>query len=352
MANRTDPTLVSRTRSRYRCVSTRLWGDERFRALSAAKPNAQTLWLFLITGPLTTNVPGLMRGSPQVIADELNWRARQTHLCFAEIEAQKMLRFDRAHRVIWIETAINHNPPSSTNAVRSWFPTIRDCFPECEIVSEALTSLRQSLFRIGPSWADAFDEAFPKKTGKAYDKPSPIQEAGSRNQDRSTSSSSDHARASEVQHSTEGIADLAAHAVMQWNAFAGTLLPKTSNLAPTDKRHFAERVQEDRSSRGRFEFWTVVGERARDAEFLRDKHGGPATFAWVIATEERLTKLLSGAYDQVNAPAPRNQTAAERSIAAGLRLVEEAEERERVQSGVARVDESTPLHELPARTTR
>src|SRR5690349_15303845 len=47
--------------ARYRKVDTRIWGDTKFRDLSSPGPSAKYLWLFVLTGPHTSNVPGLFR---------------------------------------------------------------------------------------------------------------------------------------------------------------------------------------------------------------------------------------------------------------------------------------------------
>jgi len=54
----------------YRNVSVRMWGDERFRRLSN---DAKFLWLYLLTGPHTTALPGLFAASKAHIAEELAW---------------------------------------------------------------------------------------------------------------------------------------------------------------------------------------------------------------------------------------------------------------------------------------
>src|SRR6516162_7361559 len=56
---------------RYRRVSTRMWGDEKFRRLSAPKPNGRSLWLLLVTGPQTSPVPGLFHAGQAALAEEL-----------------------------------------------------------------------------------------------------------------------------------------------------------------------------------------------------------------------------------------------------------------------------------------
>src|SRR6266446_3179831 len=49
------------TMSRYRKIDTRMWGDVRFRELSSPSPSGKYLWMFLLTGPQTSNIPGLFR---------------------------------------------------------------------------------------------------------------------------------------------------------------------------------------------------------------------------------------------------------------------------------------------------
>lgn len=46
--------------SRYRKIYVKLWCDQKFRDLYSPLPNAQTLWLFLLTGPPTTCIPDLL----------------------------------------------------------------------------------------------------------------------------------------------------------------------------------------------------------------------------------------------------------------------------------------------------
>ncbi|HEY3234629.1 MAG TPA: hypothetical protein VGJ84_07920, partial [Polyangiaceae bacterium] len=60
---------------RYSKVSRRMWDDERFRELSPAPPNAQTLWQRLLTGPELGCVPGLYTARLGGLADALGWPA-------------------------------------------------------------------------------------------------------------------------------------------------------------------------------------------------------------------------------------------------------------------------------------
>jgi hypothetical protein len=145
-----------------------MWNDERFRKLSAPKPNAQTLWKRLLTGPELTNIPGLFSVRLAGLADALGWPLAATKKCWKEIEAQGMARADWKAGLVWLPNAVQHNKPQSLNVVRSWGPTIAE-LPECALRDEAVAALRISVEAMGDAWADAFREALGD--GKAHGLP-------------------------------------------------------------------------------------------------------------------------------------------------------------------------------------
>lgn len=273
-------------RDRYRRISTRMWNDEKFASLSKAPPNAQTLWIWLLTGPFSTNIPGLLRVGEASISEDLDWPLDQVKTVVAELESKSMIVVDRRHRVVWLPRAIAHNPPTSINTVKGWGSTIRDLFPECPLVREAMLEIRKHLVKINSPFLGTYDGAsvLPKPLPSAFQEAgSRRQEAGSRKQDQ------DSARAPEV-------GALLLHAAERWDHHVAEVLPR-AQLAAADQDNFSERILVDRPVRGRFEFWDAVAERAAKAEFLRNKRGGPATFSWVIATEDHLVRLLAGKYN-------------------------------------------------------
>jgi hypothetical protein len=91
---------------RYRRVSTRMWGDEKFRRLSAPKPNGRSLWLLLVTGPQTSPVPGLFHAGQAALAEELGWPLPGFQKAWREIEQLEMAIADWTARVVWIPKAI------------------------------------------------------------------------------------------------------------------------------------------------------------------------------------------------------------------------------------------------------
>lgn len=163
------------TRSRYRKVEVRTWGDEKFRELSPMPPSGQGLWLFLICGPHTGPIPGLFRAGRAAMAEELGWEMEAFDKAFGEVLQQGMAKADFRARVVWVPKAIKHNRPESPNVVRSWASEF-DLIPECSLKWEALAALRDCIYGLGESFAKAFDEAFGKASGKPSPKAMPNQE--------------------------------------------------------------------------------------------------------------------------------------------------------------------------------
>lgn len=129
----------------YSKVSRRMWTDERFRALSAPKPNAQTLWQYLLTGQRCTSIPGLIAAGVLGLADDLNWPANATKKCLAEIEAAGMAVVDHAAKLIWLPNAVTkHNMPANPSVVIGWAVPWKG-LPECALRARAATAIRASL---------------------------------------------------------------------------------------------------------------------------------------------------------------------------------------------------------------
>ncbi len=162
----TNDSSVHRKGGRYSKVSRRVWNDEKFRALSAPKPNAQTLWFRILTGPELTNVPGLFSAWPAGMAQALGWPAEAFSKAFEEVSAKGMAKADWTAGVAWVPNAIEYNRPESPNVVRSW-RTAWEEIPECQLKAQAYERLRAFLEGMGEAFAKAFDEACGKPSAKA-----------------------------------------------------------------------------------------------------------------------------------------------------------------------------------------
>jgi hypothetical protein len=141
--------------SRYRKVEVRTYGDEKFCKLSRVLPSGQSLWIYLITGPHTTSVPGLFRAGRAALAEELGWSQEAFDKAFQEVFREGMAKADWNSRVVWIPNAIKHNAPENPNVVKGW-ATELDLIPECALKVEALDAIGKHLESMNPAFLEAF----------------------------------------------------------------------------------------------------------------------------------------------------------------------------------------------------
>lgn len=152
------------TNSRYRKVYTKLWADEKFAGLSAPLPNAQTLWVYLLTGPHTRLIPGLYGVGEMTVAEGLHWPLDGVRRAMDEITALGMARFDRQRGLLFIPRAIEYDPPANPNVVRGW-RALWDDLPECDLKREAYDVLRENVVERGENFERAFDASIHRPNG-------------------------------------------------------------------------------------------------------------------------------------------------------------------------------------------
>ena len=176
---------------RWSAVTRAMWTDERFLDLSSPNPNAQTLWLYLLTTPHQIPIPGLLPLGPGAIADDLGWDTSDVRTHLKELEEAGMIMICRRPALIFLPRAIHHNQPANPNMIKGWRNGF-DNLPECVLRGEALTLLREGL---KPSLVPAFDRIFAntakQATVRAAERLSPEKRAkingsanGMRNQDQ------------------------------------------------------------------------------------------------------------------------------------------------------------------------
>lgn len=153
--------------ARYRKVDVRIWGDEKFRSLSAPGPNGQTLWFALLFGEQTGIIPGLAKVGELAFAEQLNWTLNGFRDAFQDVSRQGMAKADWKARLVWVPKAIRYNTPTSPNIVKHWAEAWNE-LPECELKAEAHRELESFLNGIGDAFGNAFREACPKPSGMPY----------------------------------------------------------------------------------------------------------------------------------------------------------------------------------------
>lgn len=155
-----------------------MWADRKFRALSAPPPNGRTLWMYLLCGPRTCALPGLVVASEGVIAADLGWTLEGFRDAFAEVSAQGMAKADWKAGLVVLPRALmtssgprDTSRPESPNVLKHWL-TLWHEIPECDLKDQYRQWLKTFADALGQGFAKAFHEAF----AKAGPPPSPNQE--------------------------------------------------------------------------------------------------------------------------------------------------------------------------------
>ncbi|MGN6107263.1 MAG: hypothetical protein ACTHU0_19300 [Kofleriaceae bacterium] len=169
--------------ARYRKIEIAVWHDERFRALSSAPANGQTLWLYLLCGPRTTIFPGLVVARQEVIASDLGWPLEAFREAYGEAFREGLVEADWKAGVVVLRKALldSHGDPRDTarpespNVLKSWAKSWGD-IPECELKRSYLRSLESFAEGLGKGFTKAFTEGFRKALGKPSLHPSSNQE--------------------------------------------------------------------------------------------------------------------------------------------------------------------------------
>lgn len=139
-------------------IATNTWVDSHFKQLSAAAPNAQTLWMRLSIAPESGKIPGLIAATIEHIAHSLGWSVQATRSCWDEIEAIGWGFADWEAGLIWLPNTIFQNGPTNPNVVKSWWRHW-DELPKCGLLYQAWDRLDCILALRGKKWHAAFVEA-------------------------------------------------------------------------------------------------------------------------------------------------------------------------------------------------
>ncbi len=148
----------------HRKIDVRMYGDAKYCALSKPLPNAQTLWIHLLTGPHTTSLPGLSQIGLAALSEALGFPKKSLLRCFAELNEQKISYADWNARVVWVPNCIKYNPPENPNVVKSW-AHYWDVIPECPLKVKAFLHYSEYFKN-----KQAFHKAFRDTFGEHYRK--------------------------------------------------------------------------------------------------------------------------------------------------------------------------------------
>lgn len=138
---------------RYQKVLVTTWMGETVRDASDA---ARVLFLYLLTGPETTLLTGIVPASIGTIAHRLRWSEDKVRATMAELVADGSVVHDEDAGVTWLSNAIEHNPPINPSIVRSWEGKWNEV-PKCPLKVAAYQVLRSWCAEKGAPWLAAFD---------------------------------------------------------------------------------------------------------------------------------------------------------------------------------------------------
>lgn len=147
--------------ARYRKIDVRIYADEKFRALSRPKPNGQSLFIYCLTCPETTSIPGLFCAGEAGMAEALGWSLQGFRHAFGEAKALGLIDADWKARVVWVPNAVKYNPPESINVVKAW-RNAWDEIPECELKELAFQRIQALAVALGDGIGEAITQAFAK----------------------------------------------------------------------------------------------------------------------------------------------------------------------------------------------
>lgn len=245
---------------KYRKSEVRMWTDAAFCELSAPPPNGQTLWLYLLTGPRTTAIPGCIVATDVVLADDLGWDLEGFRKAFSEIENLGLATADWGAGLVVLSKALiddsgnarDTNKPGNPNILRGWANTFEE-LPDCDLKSEVLSRIKSLSQSLSKGFAKAFDEGFRKALGKASVKPlgkalaKPLAKAFTQEQEQEQEERDTPLLFSEPTEAARDLAiDLAAACCEALNAATGSSYqPTASETRKLARRLAAKRVTPD-----------------------------------------------------------------------------------------------------------
>jgi hypothetical protein len=147
--------------ARYICNDLRLFGDEKFRALSPLAPSGQGLFLFLLNNPRNSGIPGLYSAGKAALAEELGWGLTDFEQCFQELSHAGMAKADWKNRIVWLPNCLRYNAPNASSIVIHW-GKVADELIDCELVRQGIQGLYECCQSKDVTYQKAFTKAFPR----------------------------------------------------------------------------------------------------------------------------------------------------------------------------------------------
>ena len=123
--------------SSYSVLRRNFWDDREMVGLGERE---QLLLIYLLVGPHVTTLNGLWRVGEASLAEARGLRQADIRTSLARLADAGLVAFDGTTRVIWVPSAITHDPPRNVNVLKAW-DRLWDDIPECHTKTLAHVTL-------------------------------------------------------------------------------------------------------------------------------------------------------------------------------------------------------------------
>ena len=142
---------------RYNEISQRTWNSQGFRGLS---DDAKLLWLFFLTGPIRTPLPGIYNIGAGGCLDYLRWEPKKFQDAWDELEGLGMAVADWDINVLYLPNWSQHNrPPNSSNVLKGRLKLLGN-IPDCDLKALYISQLKNLCEELGETFEESFREWF------------------------------------------------------------------------------------------------------------------------------------------------------------------------------------------------
>lgn len=143
----------------FRPLDVGFWGDLKVRALTHCGPCALLLWIYLLTGPHVSGLPGLYVVGISALAESLRWPVDGLRKAFDELVSLGMALADWDAQVVFLPNALKHQPPNNPKHLKSWAKLFQRV-PESSLKDQWLQALTVLAHNLGKPYVDALNQSF------------------------------------------------------------------------------------------------------------------------------------------------------------------------------------------------
>jgi hypothetical protein len=144
---------------RFAKIEHRLWLDQKFRDLGYPSPNGMFLFLYLLSCPERTLIPGVIFNRLSTVFAHFGWSARDGMRCAEQLIRAGMLVVPPDQTsILWLPNALRYNPPANANIVKGWRTVLLEQLPESDMRTAINIAIRVYLKEFPAEYRAAFEE--------------------------------------------------------------------------------------------------------------------------------------------------------------------------------------------------